>query len=78
MGMRAVFLGNEIYQPPPSYQMAIDILETDGHSIPIVKLTPIGGKEEGKIPCVVYAHGNSSDLGDSLQFLTKMALKFKA
>jgi abhydrolase domain-containing protein 17 len=30
------------------------------------------------VPCIVYAHGNSSDLGDSLRFITGMTVKFKA
>ena len=30
------------------------------------------------LPCIVYAHGNSSDMGDSLRFISHMAGKFKA
>ena len=30
------------------------------------------------LPCVVYAHGNSSDMGDSLYFISKFSEKMRA
>jgi acetyl esterase/lipase len=54
------------------------VLETSDQSVPVVRLTPLAPKQEGKLPCVVYAHGNASDLGDSLRFITKLTQKFRA
>lgn len=46
--------------------------------MPVVRLFPIRMEEGERLPCIVYAHGNSSDLGDSLRFIHAMTGKFKA
>jgi len=46
--------------------------------VPVAKLIPTNLKEDQLVPTVVYAHGNSSDLGDSLDYISLMAPKFKA
>lgn len=46
--------------------------------MPVIRIYPVNLKEDETVPCIVYAHGNSSDMGDSLRFITHMAGKFKA
>jgi pimeloyl-ACP methyl ester carboxylesterase len=43
-----------------------------------VRLTPLLIKKDERLPCIIYAHGNSSDLGSSLAFISKMVVHFKA
>jgi fermentation-respiration switch protein FrsA (DUF1100 family) len=66
------------YQPPDYYRSEVAIIEKEGHSVPVVRLFPIRMEEGERLPCIVYAHGNSSDLGDSLRFIHAMTGKFKA
>lgn len=54
------------------------MLETKDNSVPVIRIYPVNLKEDEMVPCIVYAHGNSSDMGDSLRFVTHMAGKFKA
>lgn len=44
----------------------------------MVRLTPSNLATNEVVPCIIYAHGNSSDLGDSLYFVNKFADIFKA
>ena len=54
------------------------MLEVGSHSVPVVRLVPTDLKEDETLPTIIYAHGNSSDMGDSLYFVSKMAPKFRA
>ncbi len=41
----------------------------------MVRLIP---EKSEKHMCIIYAHGNSSDLSDSIKFIDRMAQKFRA
>lgn len=47
----------------------VEILQDSSHSVPVIKITPPNIAYPFTI---VYAHGNSSDLYDSLLFVERM------
>ena len=63
-----------VYEPPFGCSCQVEVLEQNGHSVPVCKLTP---SVREFTTTVIYAHGNSSDLYDSLAFIEKMMRVFK-
>jgi len=47
-------------------------------SVPVFRLKPTNLFPDEVVPCIIYAHGNSSDMGDSIYFISKFAELFKA
>lgn len=63
------------FLPPAGYTVKTTILETSGNSVPVIKLTPL---DKNITTTVVYAHGNASDLADSLSFVELLCQQLKA
>ena len=63
----------KLYVPPSKLKVDIQLIEASNHSIPVLHLKhtkPINDL------VIVYSHGNSSDLSESLTFLENLALTY--
>lgn len=67
---KATIFTEDEYFPPLGYLIETTILETSNHSVPICRLIP---KNATNSKVIIYAHGNASDMSDSLAFVEKMA-----
>lgn len=73
-GENKFFMETE-YIPPSGYSMKTTILETSGNSVPVLRLTPM---QKNNHSTIVYAHGNSSDMSDSLNFVEMLSQLIQA
>ena len=69
-------INGQPYSPPIGYSYRYATLKNNFHSVPVVHLSLAQG--EGARSTIIYSHGNSSDLGVSLKFITLLAEFHKA
>ena len=63
------------YEVPEDYEIQLEILEKDQNSVPVCRLKPT----KKALPLtIVYVHGNSEDLLDSLWFAIRLSSIVKA
>lgn len=61
----------KLYHPPEKYTHEVAVLDSDSHSIPLVLLSLTNRAHY--LATLIYSHGNSSDLSQSLTFVSAMA-----
>jgi hypothetical protein len=61
-----------MFNLPSNYSYNVEILELGRHSVPTLIFKPKTQLSRMKYKTIIYAHGNSSDLSEASNFISKI------